>query len=329
MTDLPRLTIITPSYNQAQYLEETIQSVLSQNYPDLEYFIIDGGSTDGSQALIEKYADRLAWWVSERDRGQGDAINKGFARATGEIVAWINSDDYYLPGAFQEAVQALMERPEYGLVYGDVLAINGEGEPINVMTYGDWGLDDLMRFEIIGQPSVFVRRAVLEKAGPLDLSYNYLLDHELWLRVAQQAPMFYLPRRWSAARYHAAAKNVSQSSAYGAEAHRIVRWMAAHPVLGGRYLRQRRKVQAGAYRLEGFYQLDAGHPRLALKAYLRSLRYHPPTALTHTRRILFAAASLLINVDAVRSSYLRRRKRQVAAWVNQETDSAVRSSTKR
>ena len=174
---LPRVSIVTPSFNQAAFLEETIQSVLSQDYPELDYIVIDGGSTDGSVEIIEQYADRLAYWTSEKDSGQADAINKGLARTTGEIVAWLNSDDTYLPGAIHAAVEALQANPECGLVYGDVLAVDGQGQPTNLIRYEDWGLDGLLQFKIIGQPAVFMRREALAKAGELDTSFHFLLDH--------------------------------------------------------------------------------------------------------------------------------------------------------
>ncbi|MCJ7530019.1 MAG: glycosyltransferase, partial [Anaerolineales bacterium] len=128
--NLPLVSIVTPSYNQAQFLETTIRSVLDQVYPNLEYMVVDGGSTDGSREIIRKYADRLAWWVSEHDRGQTDAINKGFTRAHGDILAWLNSDDTYEPEAVAEAVTFLQTHPDVGMVYGDANFIDEQGQVI-------------------------------------------------------------------------------------------------------------------------------------------------------------------------------------------------------
>jgi len=126
----PTISVVTPSFNQGRFLEATMRSVLEQSYPKIEYIVVDGGSTDGSQEIIKQYANRLAWWVSEPDNGQTDAINKGFSRATGEIFAWLNSDDTYEPGAMAGAVAFLQKNPEVGMVYGDTNFIDAEGRVI-------------------------------------------------------------------------------------------------------------------------------------------------------------------------------------------------------
>ena len=309
---LPLVSIITPSYNQAAYLELSLRSVLEQDYPRIEYLVVDGGSNDGSREIIQRWADRLAWWVSEKDSGQAEAINKGFARARGEIVAWLNSDDLYLPGAVSAAVRALEQHPQAGLVFSDVLSINAAGETINVMRAGEWGLDDLLQFKIISQPGVFMRRAVLAQAGQLDAHLHYMLDHQLWLRMAEIAPLQHVPERWAAARFHEGAKNVSQAAGFAREARELVEWIAAQPGLREPWGRLERRIRAGCERINGFYLLDAGQPRAALAAYLRSLAFYPPLALPEWRRILYAAASLLVNPAALRRAHLRKRQEKLA-----------------
>ena len=138
----PLVSIITPSYNQVQYLEDTIQSVIQQDYPNIEYFVVDGGSTDGSLEIIERYKNKLAWWVSEPDQGQADAINKGFRKASGEIIAWLNSDDLYLPGAISSAVELFHENPTSGVIYGDAVSADANGRLLNELrlTIGEPGI---------------------------------------------------------------------------------------------------------------------------------------------------------------------------------------------
>jgi len=304
----PTVSIITPSYNQAEYLETTLRSVLEQDYPRIEYLVADGLSQDASPEIIRRYAPRLAWWVSEKDKGQAEAINKGFARASGEIIAWLNSDDVYLPGAVSAAVRAFQAHPEAALVFGDVVSIDAAGQTINVMTFGDWGLDDLLQFKIISQPAVFMRRAALERAGYLDPNFHFMLDHHLWLRLAQQGAMVYVPERWACARFHENAKNVAQAPGFAREAYRVADWIATQPGLQEAARRLGPRIRAGAERINGFYLLDAGQPRAALAAYLRSLALYPPAALPDWRRILYAAASLVLDVRRLRAAYLARRK---------------------
>ena len=306
------VSIVTPSYNQAAFLEQTIRSVLEQDYPEIEYWVMDGGSQDGSVDIIRKYAGRLAGWVSEKDSGQADAINKGFARAAGDVIAWVNSDDYYLPGTIRAVVETFQRNPACGLVYGDVISINGTGEPINLMRYQPWGLEGLMQFHILGQPAVFMRRSVQMQAGMLDPTFHYMLDHHLWLRMAMRAPVMYVPEPWAAARYHAQAKNIAQAAAFGAEAYRILDWMEAQPELAQLYRRNRRQAWAGAHLFNGRYLQDGGQIRAALASYFRSLAAYPPTGLKETRRILFALASLFVNIESLKEGYLERRKKRMS-----------------
>lgn len=283
-----KVSIITPSFNQSRYLEQTIRSVLQQDYPDLEYFIVDGGSTDSSVEIIRRYEEKLAGWVSEKDRGQAEAINKGIRASSGEIVAWLNSDDIYLPGAIQKAVQAFQQHPEAGLVYGNVISIDENARPFNLQTFQPYTLKDLMSFRIISQPAVFMRRAVLEQVGLLDLSYHYLLDHHLWLRMVQHAPSAYIPQTLAAARYHAEAKNLAHTPEFGREAFRMVDWMATDPRFSSLFRQHDRCILAGAHRLDAFYLLDGGFYARSLGAYARAFRYNPGVVLPEMHRVFYA-----------------------------------------
>lgn len=306
---LPLVTIVTPSYNQAEFLESTIQSVLAQDYPNLEYFIVDGGSTDGSLDVIHSYADQLSWWISEPDQGQADAINKGLRRARGEVVAWLNSDDLYLPGAIYEAAMALQADPDIGLVFGDAITIDPQGQPLNKLAFADWELSDLMRFRIICQPAVFMRHNALEKAGLLSEDFHLMLDHHLWMRIAGVSQVRHTSKLWAAARHHPAAKNVAQASNFADEIYRTVDWLRIDPEFAVRFGADRRRILGGANRLAGRYLLDGGLPGPALQAYGKAIIYWPSYALKHWGRMVFAFARLLGigNID----SFSRRQKLQL------------------
>lgn len=309
MNSTPLVSIITPSYNQAQFLEKTMLSVLEQDYPNIEYLVADGGSNDGSVEIIRKYEDRLGWWVSENDRGQADAINKGFSRAKGEFIAWVNSDDYYLPGAISHAVKVLQEHPEAGLVYGNVQVVDQDEEIINTLTYGNWQLPELMTFHIIGQPAVFMRRDILEKAGYLNLSYHFLLDHQLWLRMGLAAGYYYVPALWARAHYHEGCKNLAQAAEFGKEARRIVEWMKSEPSFEPYLQKYQRKVDAGAERLNAFYLLDAREYQASFKAYWRSLLLDPATVMPEWYRMVFALFAPL-GLEKWKKSYLQNRRKK-------------------
>lgn len=307
---LPTISVITPSYNQGEFLEYAIQSVLKQDYPNIEYILVDGGSQDKSLEVIQRYASHFAWWVSEPDGGQADAINKGLKHASGEVIAWLNSDDLYLPGAICGAVKALQGNPEAGMVYADAITIDESGYPLKLLRFPDWGLEQFMSFRIICQPAVFMRRAVLEQAGWLDERFNYLLDHHLWLRMASQASVVHVSAFWAAARHHAGAKNVHQAEGFAEEALRLVAWMQTQPNLFVRFERNRRQVLAGAYRLRGRYLLEAGMAAQALRSYWRAMNYSPAYALRHWHRILYALFSLMGAERVARLyTHLKRRRR--------------------
>ena len=207
---LPKVSIVTPSFNQAPFLEHTLRSVLEQDYPNLEYIVIDGGSTDGSLEIIQKYADQLAYWQSQPDQGQTDAINQGFDRASGEILAWLNSDDLLLPGAVNAAARALQAHPEAAMVYGDALLINAEGKTIGKFPAAQTDYRKLRRGYVhIPQQASFFRADLWQQVAPLDVSFYFAMDYDLWVRLAALAPLVYVPELWAAFRLHGAGKSIA------------------------------------------------------------------------------------------------------------------------
>lgn len=305
------VSIITPSFNQAAFLQQTLNSVLQQDHHDLEYLVVDGGSRDGSVDIIRQSASRLAWWVSEPDSGQADAINKALAHARGEVVAWLNSDDYYLPGTVRAAARVFQVHPDAVLVYGNMLAVDEANRITNKLVYQQVSLEDLMCFRIIGQPAAFIRRSALEAVGGLDTSLHMLLDHQLWIRLATVGRMIYVGETWAAARYHPRAKNRASARDFGREAFRILEWMSKEPSLAPVFPDVRRRARASAHRVDARYLVDGGLPLEALKAWLRALLLHPPTALTRVN-LLGSALLQLAGLESIRQRVLRRRQDRLA-----------------
>ncbi|MEO0565795.1 MAG: glycosyltransferase family 2 protein, partial [Chloroflexota bacterium] len=185
----------TPSLNQGVFIEETISSVLNQTYPHIEYIILDAGSTDATQSILEKYHSRIAHVICEPDGGQADAINRGFSLATGEIIAWLNADDVLLPEAVAQVVRYFQNTTDTHFVYGDAIAMNAGGRQfgrrVNVASCDHHALVNIGDF--IVQPAAFWRRSVIDHVGVLDDSLNYTLDYEFWMRVSGTFQMDYLP----------------------------------------------------------------------------------------------------------------------------------------
>jgi len=203
MSDGPVVTVVTPSLNHGRFIRETIESVLTQSYSRLEYLVMDGGSTDGTVEILTSYGDRLAW-VSEPDGGQTQAINKGWRRARGTIIAYLNSDDTYLPGTVETAVNAFAAHPEAGAVYGEGYHVDEAGRMIERYPTEPFDMARLAKTCFICQPTVFLKRDVVERLGYLDESRRYCMDYDLWIRVARVSPFLYVPEYLANTRVHSA-----------------------------------------------------------------------------------------------------------------------------
>jgi Glycosyl transferase family 2 len=253
----PLVSIVTPSYNQGDYIEETIQSVLDQDYPNLEYLVVDGGSSDNTIEILKKYEGRLTW-LSEKDRGQADAINKGFHMAKGEIVAWLNSDDTYLPGAVHTSVRYLEAHPEVGMLYGEGYHIDADGEIIERYYTEPFDYQRLSEVCFICQPTVFLRAEVIRTVGPLDVKLDYCMDYEYWMRIAKRFRIGYLEKDLANSRLHLDNKTLSKRVEVHQETLQVVkrhygqvpmRWINAyaHVYLAEKFLGRMQGVYADGW----------------------------------------------------------------------------------
>lgn len=274
----PRVSIVTPSYNQDSFLEETIRSVLLQGYPDLEYLVMDGGSTDGSVDIIRRYSPWLASWVSELDRGQTHAINKGLGRVTGEIVAWLNADDAYMPGALSEAAAVMGAADGSAFVYGDCQQIDEMGRPLVLYKGACDGLESFLLFRAcVPQPATFFLRSLLDQVGFLDDSYHYAMDCEFFLRVVARHNLQYIPRVLAKYRVHSASKTSRAFLTSSREHIAAVRkyWGLADRLRRRRYFWAARKREANAL-LHCAYESLIHDRRTAVAHIAHAVALYPP-----------------------------------------------------
>ncbi len=225
---LPRITVVTPSFNQGRFIRQTIDSVLSQNYPNLEYMVMDGGSTDETISILKSYRNKIQW-ESKKDEGQTHALNKGCKQATGDIIAYLNSDDVYLPNTLQTVGEYFMSSPDCMWLTGDYFIIDEENKKKQSLiaaykkllrNFSSFPLLCIANYII--QPSTFWRSTLFKKVGYFNESYRYCMDYDYWMRIIQKYPLTVLPRHFSLFRIHASSKGASQYVAQFDEEHRVV-----------------------------------------------------------------------------------------------------------
>lgn len=212
MRQVPKISIITPSFNQSTFIEEAIVSVIRQGYPDLEHFVIDGGSTDGSVDTIRRYEKQLAYWVTEKDRGQSHAINKALEKASGDIIGWLNSDDTYLPGALETMATYFEMYPTVCAIYGDGLITTEDGRPLRLKHEIPFIYRRLWRHDFIVQPAFFFRREILPSIGKLREDLYYAMDWEFFLRIAAHCRIRHIPAAIATYRLQRGAKSMAHGS---------------------------------------------------------------------------------------------------------------------
>ncbi len=287
----PKISIVTPSYQQGQFIEETIRSILLQGYPNLEYMVIDGGSTDDSIEIIRKYEPFLAFWVSEQDRGQSHALNKGFKRVSGEIAGWINSDDLLTQGALGYVASAWNNNPGT-LIAGPVLRFESENGTETLQTQYGLTFTNLVqrwtkqcRFQ---QPGLFFPRLLLEQVGWIDETLRYSMDYDLFCRLLRQASVTYIDMPLARFRYHNTSKTVSQESNFAIEG------LAVSQRYWGDWLssdQRRRAYHSMAQRLtrHAMRHLVRGKLSFAGKLFGQALKYSPLATISEPFRssILF------------------------------------------
>lgn len=257
----PKVSIVTPSFNQAAFLEDAMRSVLSQGYPDIEYMVLDGGSTDGSKIVLDKYKDRLAYYRSAPDGGQADAINTGWSMSSGEILGWLNSDDMLAEGAIHKIASAFASNPGVKVVYGDCDVVDMSGKPKGGKRPLNFSRRTLLMSRSLPQPSVYISKEVFRELGGLDTSLYYALDWAYFLKIFwryKDSDFLYIPEVLSMSREYGGTKSRKGTYKKGAERRDVLRRYFDEGVLPGSASQMKDKAVASTYRLQAADSFLAG-----------------------------------------------------------------------
>lgn len=277
--EYPLVSIVTPAYNQASFLRDTIESVLGQDYPNVELIVLDDGSTDATPQILAEYTGRIEW-ETQTNMGQTPTINKGWERCRGEILTWLNSDDTFLPGAISKGVEYLRRKPEVGIVFGDTLFTEEDGSPIEQNK--GCGVFDYEKFIVecanpIPQPSAFIRRSVIEDVGKLDPHYYYFMDWDFWMRAGARHQIEYVPELLSTYRLHSESKTVAQSGRAAPELEYMYEKYFALDYVPAEVRRQKNRAMANMYFTSGGYYIKGDDRKSASRVALKALKLYPAT----------------------------------------------------
>ena len=277
-----RVSIITPSFNQAEFLEQAIQSVLSQSYRAIEYILIDGGSTDGSIEIIQKYQNRFLYWHSRKDRGHWDAVHQGFQRATGDILYFLNSDDLLLDQTVERVVDVFQKHPEVGLIYGKAKLIDSAGYFIQDYPSSEFDLQHIFQTweNPVPQPSAFLRKEVFQEFGSPDEAWPFTADFEYWIRISSKIKFLYLPEYFSSMRLHSETKTSRIGDVHAKELIQLCRHYTKTNQLQAAGVDPELALQGAYYRASMHFR-RAGKKMKALQSYFAYCRsaFSPPAAL--------------------------------------------------
>ena len=276
-SDQPLVSIITPTFNQADFLRDTLDSVLAQDYPNIEYLVIDDGSTDATPEILAEYTGRVEW-ESQTNMGQTPTINKGWERSRGDIITWLNSDDTFLPGAVSTAVNYLQEHPDVDIVFGDSLFTAADGSPIErSKSLAEFSYREFVAkcHNPIPQPSAFIRRSVMDDVGLLDPSYYYFMDWDFWLRAGVDHKIAYFPELLSTYRLHEASKTVAQAVKAAPELEYMYRRFFALPSLRSEIKSLENEAMVNMFFTSGGYYLDGGSRAGARRMAIKAIRTRP------------------------------------------------------